>query len=349
MALKLKPLKEQTIVITGATSGIGLVTSRMAAERGAKLVLAARNAEALNELCNELTANGADAIAVTTDVGDEGDVKKIASEAISKFGNFDTWINNAGVSIYGKLEDVDTDDLRRLFETNFWGTVYGSLVAARNLKAFGGSIINVGSTLSDRAIPLQGMYCASKHAVKGFTDALRMELEADDAPISVTLVKPSSIDTPYKEHAKNYLVVKPQNPAPVYAPETVAETILYCAENPVRDVFVGAGGKLLSEVSEFAPRLTDVYMEKMMIDAQKSDEPDYGPIKEGLWRSRDASLRERGGYDGHVAESSLYTKATLHPVLAGTFAAGAAVALGAGLVYSLTRRGDRSDQIDERI
>jgi short-subunit dehydrogenase len=341
MALRLKPLNEQVIVITGATSGIGLVTSRMAAERGAKLVLAARNAEALTELCNELTGNGVDAISVTADVGNEGDVKKIASEAVSKFGNFDAWVNNAGVSIYGKLEDVDTDDLRRLFETNFWGTVYGSLVAARNLKAFGGAIINVGSTLSDRAIPLQGMYCASKHAVKGFTDALRMELEADDAPVSVTLVKPSSIDTPYKEHAKNYLAVKPQNPAPVYAPETVAETILYCAENPVRDVFVGAGGKMLSAVGEYAPRLTDLYMEKVMIDSQKSDKPADGRFIEGLWESRDTRLKERGDYEGHVAESSVYAKASLHPVLAGTVAAGAAMAVGAGIAYSLARRAER--------
>ena len=338
MAIKLKPLDQQVMVITGATSGIGLVTARMAADRGTSLVLAARNDEALLTLRDELRGNGVRAIAVNADVGDEGDVKKIASEAISEFGNFDTWVNNAGVSIYGRLEDIETDDLRRLFETNFWGTVYGSLVAARNLKAFGGAIINVGSTLSDRAIPLQGMYCASKHAVKGFTDALRMELEADDAPISVTLVKPSSIDTPYKEHAKNYLTVKPQNPPPVYAPEAVAETVLYCAENPVRDVFVGAGGKMLSTLSEYAPRLTDVYMENVMIESQRSDEPATGPAKEGLWQSRDASLRERGGYDGHVAESSVYTKASLHPVLAGTVAAGAAMAIGAGLVYSLARR-----------
>ena len=341
MAIKLKPLEQQVMVITGATSGIGLVTARMAAERGTKLVLAARNSEALDELNSELTSNGCEAIAVRADVGEEGDVKKIASEAIFKFGNFDTWVNNAGVSIYGRMEDIDTDDFRRLFETNFWGVVYGSLIAARNLKACGGAIINVGSTLSDRAIPLQGMYCASKHAVKGFTDALRMELEAEDAPISVTLVKPSAIDTPYKEHAKNYLTVKPQNPPPVYAPETAAETILYCAENPVRDVFIGAGGKVLSTLGGYAPRLTDVYMEKVMIDSQKSDEPAYGHSKEGLWQSLDASLTERGNYDGHVAESSLYTKASLHPILAGTVAAGAAVALGAGLAYSIARRGEQ--------
>ena len=337
MAIKLRPLKEQVMIITGATSGIGLVTARMASEHGVKLVLAARNREALDKLNSKIIGRGGDCIAVRADVGKEGDVKKIASEAVAHFGNFDTWVNNAGVSIYGRLEDVATDDLHRLFETNFWGTVYGSLVAARNLKSFGGAIINIGSTLSDRAIPLQGMYSASKHAVKGFTDALRMELEANDDPISVTLIKPSAIDTPYKEHAKNYLHVKPENPAPVYAPETVAETILYCAEHPVRDIFVGAGGRMLSSVGEYAPRLTDLYMEKMMIEAQKSDEAGDGRLLDGLWESHDSSLNERGGYDGHVAESSIYTKAALHPVIAGTVAAGAAMALGAGLAYSMAR------------
>lgn len=202
MTLNLRKLEDQTIVLTGATSGIGLVTARMAAARGAKLVLAARNEDALRKLCGEIREKGGEAIYVVADVGREGDVKKIAAETLAHFGNFDTWINDAGVSIYGKLEDVAVEDFHRLFDTNFWGVVYGSLIAARNLKINGGAIINIGSTLSDRAIPIQGMYCASKHAVKGFTDALRMELEAENAPISVTLIKPSAIDTPYKEHAK---------------------------------------------------------------------------------------------------------------------------------------------------
>lgn len=325
------------MVITGATSGIGLVTARKAAERGTSLVLAARNGDALQKLSEEINIRGGNAIAVTADVGSEGDIKKIAAEALNKFGNFDTWVNNAGVSIYGRLEDVEIKDFRRLFETNFWGVVYGSLVAARNLKGYGGAIINLGSTLSDRAIPLQGMYCASKHAVKGFTDALRMELEAEDAPISVTLIKPSAIDTPYKDHAKNYLEMEPINPPPVYAPETVADAILHCAENPVRDVFVGAGGKMLSAMGEYAPRLTDIYMRNTMIEGQKSDEPTNGRTKESLWEGRDSSLTERGGYDGHVAESSIYTKATLHPAITGTVAA-AVLALGAGLAYKVARR-----------
>jgi short-subunit dehydrogenase len=338
MAVKLKRISEQVIVITGASSGIGLTTARMAAEQGARLVLAARNDDALRKLTDEINSSGGECVYVVADVGNEGDVKKVAAEALNKFGGVDTWINNAGVSIYGKLEEVPVDDMRQLFETNFWGTVYGSLVAAGMLKSKGGAIINVGSTLSDRAIPLQGIYCASKHAVKGFTDAFRMELEAEDAPISVTLVKPSAIDTPYKEHAKNYLGVQPENPPPVYAPETVAEAILHCAENPVRDVFVGGGGKALSVMGKYAPRLTDKYMETTMLSQQKSDEPDLN-LEDGLYESSDSSLRERGDYDGHVSESSLYTKASLHPVVTG-----AAVALGAaGLAYTFyAKRNARS-------
>lgn len=333
MGVKLKKLNEQTIVITGATSGIGLTTARMAAERGAKLVLAARNEEALQKLTAEINSSGGEAVSVVADVGNQEDVRKIAEKAVEIFGGFDTWVNNAGVSIYGKFEEVSIEDQRQLFETNYWGVVYGSLAAAGHLKTRGGALINIGSTLSDRAIPLQGAYCASKHAVKGFTDAFRMELEEDDAPISVTLVKPAAIDTPYKDHAKNYLDVQPENPPPVYAPETVAETILYCAENPTRDVFVGAGGKMLSALGKYAPRTTDKIMEATMLDIQKSDKPVDGNPNESLYESNDDRLRERGGYEGHVSESSLYTKASLHPVITG-----AALALGAGLAFSLLRR-----------
>ena len=330
MTIKLKPLNEQVIVLTGATSGIGLVTARMAAKRGAKLVLIARNEEALKTLTWELIAAGGDAGYVPADVANEAALDNAASEAIKEYGRIDTWINDAGVSIYGRLEDVAHEDSRRLFETNFWGVVNGSLIAAKHLRTNGGALINIGSTLSDRAIPIQGMYCASKHAVKGFTDALRMELEADGAPISVTLIKPAAIDTPYRDHAKNYLGVQAQNPPPVYSPETVADTILYCAEHQVRDVFVGAGGKLLSTMGEYAPRLTDMVMEKTMIDMQQTDEPLNINSKEGLYHSLDESLTERGGYSGHVSESSIYTKASLHPLVAG-----AALALGVGTVIAM--------------
>jgi short-subunit dehydrogenase len=327
-----KPLGEQVIVLTGATSGIGLVTARMAAQKGARLVLVARNEEALAKLADEIKESGGEAIYISTDVSKESQVRRVADSAEEAFGKIDTWVNNAGVSIYGKLEDVPDADSRRLFETNFWGVVNGSLIAAKRMEKKGGTLINIGSALSDRAIPIQGMYSASKHAVKGFTDALRMELEAVGAPVLVSLVKPAAIDTPYKEHAKNYLGVQPQNPPPVYAPETAAETILYCAENPVRDVFVGGGGKALSLMGEHAPRITDLYMEALMIDMQKTQAPAKNSI-ESLFTSNDTTLTERGGYKGHVAESSLYTTASLHPVATGT-----AVALGLGAAFAVTRK-----------
>jgi short-subunit dehydrogenase len=340
MNIQLKKLNEQVVVITGASSGIGLVTARMAAGRGARLVVAARSEEALKQLVDEINGAGGEAVYVVADVGNEDDVRHISEAAIRRFGGFDTWINNAGVSVYGKLMEISIEDQRRLFETNFWGVVYGSYVAAGHLKRRGGALINVGSTLSDRAIPIQGMYSASKHAVKGFTDALRMELEADSAPVSVTLIKPGAIDTPYTHHAKNYLESEPTLPPPVYAPEVVAEAILYCAEHQEREVFAGGGGKALSVSEKYAPRLTDKLMEWTMIDMQKSGRPPRRREDNGLYKAS-GKLKERGGYEGHVAESSLYTKASLHPLITGALVLGAAgVACAALWRPALSNRGN---------
>lgn len=331
MKPELKKLSNQTIVITGPTSGIGLVTARMAAKLGARVVLAARTGGALRELTAEIRGQGGQAEYTVADVSDRPQVQDIANVAIEKFGGFDTWVNNAAVSIYGKFEDVSLEDHRKLFETNYWGVVHGSLVAAEHLKQRGGALINVGSALSDRALPIQGTYCASKHAVKGFTDAFRMELEHDGAPVSVTLIKPSSIDTPYRQHAKNYLRNEPKNPWPVYAPEPVAEAILYAAEHPVRDIYVGAAGRALSVGSFLTPRVTDKFMESMMSDSQQEDHPSSSPHA-GLDQPS-GSLLERGGYSGHVAKSSLYTKGSLHP-----FIAGGLFAAGIGLAFAATRK-----------
>jgi short-subunit dehydrogenase len=338
MSAVLKKLNEQTIVITGASSGIGLVTARAAARRGARLVLAARSEEALRQLCDEITAAGGQATYVVADVGKEEDVRRIAETALRRFGGFDTWVNNAGVSIYGKIMDVPLEDMRQLFETNFWGVVYGSRAAARHLRGRGGALINIGSTVSDRAIPVQGIYSASKHAIKGFTDALRMELEADGAPVSVTLVKPAAIDTPYTHHAKNYLETEPALPPPVYAPDVVAEAILYCAEHPEREVFAGGGGKALSMSERYAPRLTDKVMELTMIDQQKSDHPPRPRSDNGLYKASVRKLEERGGHEGHVAETSLYTKASLHPLWT------TAIALGTGLAIAALWRSSQQEQ-----
>ncbi|HEU4507571.1 MAG TPA: SDR family oxidoreductase [Pyrinomonadaceae bacterium] len=329
MNLKLKKLSDQVIVITGASSGIGLVTARMAAKRGARVVLNARNEETLRRVTEEINSARGDAIYVAGDVGTFEDVQNIADVAIRRFGGFDTWINNAGVSIYGHMLDQSLEDHRRLFDTNYWGVVHGSMIACAHLRERGGALINVGSVLSDVAIPIQGTYCASKHAVKGYTDALRLELEEEGAPISVTLIKPSASDTPYTRHAKNLMPVEPMNPPPVYAPDPVAEAILHCAENPERDVTVGGGGKVLAEAGQLAPRLTDKVIGATMFDVQKSDQPRPANRRDSLYAPL-ADGDERGDYPGHVAESSLYTKATLHPLIAGSVIAGFGLAAWAG-------------------
>jgi hypothetical protein len=207
--------------------------------------------------------------------------------------------------------------------------VHGCRTAVRLMKHRGGVLINIGSEVSDVAIPLQGIYSASKHAVKGYTDALRMELEHDRIPIAVTLVKPAAINTPYPEHARNYLEDGvPALPPPVYAPEVVAEAILRCAERPVRDIIVGGAGRLQVALGNLAPRLTDVYMERVMYGQQKSF--DRTQPREGNLDRPQRDGRAHGPHRGHVMKSSLYTKAALSDVTRALpyVAAGAALVAG---------------------
>ncbi len=340
--MKLKKLNEQTIVITGASSGIGLTTARAAARAGARLVLAARSETALRQLADEINNGGGAAIYVVADVGDQAAVARVAEQAVRHFGGFDTWINNAGAGIFGKLADTPVEDMRRLYETNFWGVVYGSLEAAKTLRKTGGAIVNIGSVVGDRIAHLQGIYSSSKHAVKGFTDALRMELEADNAPVSVTLVKPSAINTPFSLNAKNYTDKAMRLPPPVYDPETVAAAILHVCENPRRDITVGGGGKLLASGGVYAPRLTDLVMESGgFAHAQKKPDP-APPIEDnGLDRASER-LQERGDYDGLVLKSSLFTAAALRPTLTGAILLGAG--LGVAALIGATRKNGKNNQ-----
>jgi short-subunit dehydrogenase len=328
MKVRLKKLSDQTIVITGASSGIGLTTARMAAAQGAKVVLSARNEDALQQIVTELQQQGHEATYVVADVGQMTDMRRIAQAAVDRFGGFDTWINNAGISIYGMNEEVTLEDAHRLFDTNFWGVVHGSLVAAEHLRTRGGSIINLGSEVSDFSVPLQGLYAASKHAVKAYTDSLRLELEHDGAPISVTLIKPAAIDTMFVPHAKNYMDVEPKLPPPVYAPEIVAEAILYAAQNPKRDIYVGGAARAFSSSAWHAPRAMDKYMERYQFKMQRTDKPARPRDQNALYQPGEA-LRERSENNGRVHERSIYTKAVTHPKTAAAIAIGAVAVLAA--------------------
>jgi NAD(P)-dependent dehydrogenase (short-subunit alcohol dehydrogenase family) len=325
MRVRLKPLGDQVIVIVGASSGIGLATARLAAARGARLVLAARSERALQQLADEIRRGGGQAVAVVADVSSPDDVGRIADEAERAFGGFDSWVNDAAVSAYGSCTDVSLDDMRRIMEVNFWGMVYGSRIACAHLRRHGGALINVGSVVSDRAVPLQGMYSASKHAIKGWTDTLRTELAHAGAPVSVTLIKPAAIDTPYAEHSAKYLPDQPTHIPPVYAPRSVAEAILYAAEHPVRDMTVGSAGVALSWASFVAPGLVDTLMARLVLPAMHSGRPHRG--RSSLYEPSE-DLRERGDYPGPV-HASLYTKLMTQPRVVRALGAGAVLALTA--------------------
>lgn len=335
MKIKLKKLSDQVIVITGASSGIGLATARMAAKQGARVVVAARGDEPIQQLAEELTSAGGQAVGIATDVSRQQDVRNLAHAAVQRFGRIDTWVNNAGASVYGQILDVPVDEERKLFETNYWGLVYGSRTAVEHLRKSGGALINLGSVASDVAIPLQSSYSASKHAVKAFTDALRMELDKEQIPISVTLIKPTAIDTPFFHHAKTYMDAQPTEPSPMYAPEEVANAILHAAQNPIRDVLVGDIAPLQSAMGRYFPSVADKFMGMTMFDGQKSGRQPSPGDNAGLDRAS-GDLRERGGFEGYVAEKSLYTRASLHPLLTGAVAAGAGLALA--LMISNSRR-----------
>lgn len=343
MKIKQKPLDQQVIVITGASSGIGLATAHAAAERGAAVVLAARNEEALKAACVDIRAKGGHAVSVVADVGVEEDVGRIVKTAVTHFGRFDTWVNDAGVGVYGELTDIPIEEHERLFQTNYWGVVFGSLAAVRHFddREGGGTLINIGSINSDFAIPLLGAYSASKHAVKGFTDGLRMELRHARKPMLVTLIKPSGIGTPFPVHARNHLDNEPQVAPPVYAPEVVADAILHAATHKVRDITVGAAGRIMVGTAVSAPKLADRFFAWSMPRAQRTDKP----------RTEDDNLfspaRDEEMYrpdKGPGRRFSVYTSAQKRPGLATATAGLGVAAVGAAALAAARRLNGNGDR-----
>lgn len=339
MKVKLKPLKNQVLVITGASSGIGLETARQAVHAGAQVVLASRNLEALREIAEELNEDGPGrALPVRCDVKNAADCEALAARAIKEFGRIDTWVNNAGVSIFGRLTEVPLEEKRELFETNFWGVVNGCRSAVKSMKdSGGGAIINLGSVVSDRAIPLQGMYAASKHAVKAYTDGLRMELEEDGGPFTVSLIKPAAIDTPYLDHGTNHMKHHPTHVGPVYSPSIAAKAILSAAVTGKRDTYVGSVSPVFALLEAFAPRLGDWVMERTMMERQQSDKAlDAGVMRPNLRHAPSQEGFVRGSYPNSVSTFDLFTEAQMHPVATAAIASVLGLAAAAGVTYALS-------------
>jgi NAD(P)-dependent dehydrogenase (short-subunit alcohol dehydrogenase family) len=339
MKKTLKPVRDQVMVITGASSGIGLATAQEAAAQGARVVLFSRDEQDLHAATEQIRADGGEAMFVVGDVANAEDMQRLADTAIREFGRFDTWVNNAGISIYGAIEDVSLEDARRMFDTNYWGVVHGSLVAVAHLKEHGGALINVGSILSETGYPLQGHYAASKHAVKGFTDTLRLELEKEESPVSVTLIEPTAIDTPFTEHARNYLLTEPKHAPPVYAPEVAARAIVNSAAHPHRTLRVGGAAKMFTVMEKVAPGIAD--MQKMpAFEQQHSDEP--ARDDDTLFAPRPNDARLRGNYPGRVMKRSAYTEMAMRPGVTASALGIAALGIGLGLAARALLR-ERAD------
>lgn len=275
--MKHKALDQQVIVITGASSGIGLCTALLAAERGATVVLLARSAGTLQAVVDAVAEGGGRAEAIACDVSSREEVDAAVAQVLARHGSIDTWVNNAGVAIYGRLDEVAEADSRRLFDINFWGVVNGSLASLQALRAARGVLVNVGSEVSDAVLPLQGMYAASKHAVKGFTDALRVEqVRVEDEDLSIVLVQPTATNTPYPQHARNYLDHEPRLPDPLIDPQRVAEAILDAAQKGGRDAKVGAMSHMNTAMSKLLPALAERLAAKQA-DRQEHARPPLDP------------------------------------------------------------------------
>lgn len=313
MSVRLKTISEQTLVVTGASSGIGLAIAKRAAGLGARVVLVSRDEDDLRGVQAEIERAGGRADYVTADTGVRADVRRVVETVVEKHGGFDTWVNNAGVGAYAPLEDLSDEDHERLFRTNYWGVVYGSTEALKHLRKRGGALINVGSIASDMPTPLLSAYAASKHAMKGFTNSLRLELQHDDTPVSVTLVKPSGIDTPFARHALNYMDRASKVPPPTYHPDEVAKAVLRAAQVPTPEITVGGAGALQTSFYSLLPGIASKVIEKMFYAT--SYDPDRPPREaaDGFYRAGDGG--NQLGEHGHDRRSmSVYDTARLHPV-----------------------------------
>lgn len=314
MRVKLKPVKDQVVVLLGASSGIGRESALRFGKRGAKVVVAARSETGLVSLVDEIVADGGQATYAVCDVTDFAAVERVAAHAVATFGRIDTWVNLAAVSVYASFEETTPAEFKRLMEVNYLGQIHGALAALPHLRAAGGgALIAISSVESIVALPLHSSYASTKHAVEGAMDALRRELMAEKAPISVTSIKPATINTPFFDNSLNKMKVKPQGPPPFYQPGVVAKFVVYAASHPVRDLFAGGAGRSMVLGQKFAPHRVDRTLARIGIQSTQTKEPTPMGSMGAVWAPRTADNRAEGAFGRKAKRISSYTWMQRHP------------------------------------
>ena len=301
-----RTLDGRVVVLVGASSGIGRATALKLAGEGATVVVAARGKRALDQTVAEIGQAGGRGYAIPCDAADRAQVDALARQVVAEHRRIDVWVNVVGIATYGTFEATPPEDFERVIRVNLLSHVWGAYAALPHLRETAGSLIGVSSVYGVRSSPLLTSYCASKWGLRGFYDALRLELRHDDVPVSVTTILPSSVDTPLFVHARSRLGARPQPIPPVYDPDVVAAAIVRAAKHPTREVVVGAAGLGLVALQRFAPALAD-RTAPLLWRLQHDDRADGS--HDNLYEPLDGSGAVRGGWQGRTWQTSAYTAA----------------------------------------
>jgi short-subunit dehydrogenase len=323
----------EIVVITGAAAGVGRATARAFGRRGAHVMLVARSAESLQAAKAEIETAGGRALAFPADVADPAALDAAAEKAEREFGPIDIWINCAMATIFSPFVDIAPDEYRRATEVTYLGYVYGTMAALRRMRPRNrGTIVQVGSALSYRAIPLQSAYCGAKFAIRGFTDSLRSELLHEKSGIHLTMVQMPALNTPQFDWALNKTGKRPQPVPPIFQPEVAARAIVFAAHARRREVYVGWPTVRAILANKIVPGLLDRYLAKAGYDGQLTDEPDPAGRPANLFEARPGDHGAHGRFDGRAKPYS--TQLWLNRQRGVLLAAGAGLAGLAALLLS---------------
>jgi NAD(P)-dependent dehydrogenase (short-subunit alcohol dehydrogenase family) len=321
----------QVVVITGASAGVGRATAIEFARRGARIALLARGESGLAGAARDIEAAGGRALAIPTDVADDEQVERAAQIVEERFGPIDLWINNAMVSVFSPVMEMTPDEFKRVTDVTYLGTVHGTLAALRRMRPRNrGAIIQVGSALAYRGIPLQSAYCAAKHAVQGFTESLRTELMHDRINIHLCMVQLPALNTPQFRWTKSRMPNKAQPVPPIYQPEVAARAIAWASQNRKRELYVGYPTLRAIWGNRFAPWYADRVLAKTGYKSQQTNEPEDPGRPHNLWKPVPGDHGAHGVFDRRAWPVSPQLWANTHKgLVAGILAAAAALTIAA--------------------